>query len=386
MIVLIPAYEPDGRLLELVEDLQGAGCRLVIVDDGSGPEYAEVFAAANARGASVLHQALNLGKAAALRRGITDIARRWPGEDIVTADSDGQHRPEDVLAVAAELSVGDALVLGGRSFTGAVPARSRFGNAASRMLFHASSGVRVHDTQTGLRGIPAALIPEILAVPGERFAWEMNVLLQFARRGIAVREVPIQTIYLDANASSHFRPVRDSVAVMRPLLRYLAVSLGSFVLDLAALQLLFAATGLLAVSVVGARMLSAAVNFAVNRTLVSRASGAGSLGRQLRRYLMLAVGLLAAGYAGIALLTTWGVPLLAAKVITDAAVYIGGFLLQRGFVFTVDAKKARIQGSEPSSSSVREGGLELTSIPSRRESRPSVLPHKINDLQHVTCG
>lgn len=341
MIVLIPAYEPDHRLVELVAALHADGNRMLVVDDGSGEAFTRVFAEVEAYGIPVLHQPLNLGKAAALRRGLAHISERWPGEDVVTADSDGQHRPDDIAAVAAALGDGEGLVLGGRAFSGEVPVRSRFGNAVSRLLFRASAGVRVHDTQTGLRGIPADLIPEVLAVPGERFAWEMNVLLHAARHGIPIREVPIRTVYLDGNASSHFRPVRDSAAVMRPLLRYLAVSLGSFLLDVVALQLLFAATGLLLMSVIGARLMSAAVNFVLNRTLVFHAAGAGSVKRQLARYVLLAIALLGAGYGGIALLTAWGVPLLAAKLITDTTVYVCGFLLQRGYVFAVAGRRER---------------------------------------------
>ena len=340
MIVLIPAYEPDDRLTDLVAELRAGGGRVVVVDDGSSACFTVVFDRARGLGADVLHQPINLGKAAALKRGLTHIAERWPGEDVVTADSDGQHTPQDIAAVAAAVDGADGLVLGARGFTGDVPARSRFGNTVARMLFRASAGVSVQDTQTGLRGIPSALIPEVLAVPGERFAWEMNVLLHAARHGIPIREVPISTVYLDGNASSHFRPVRDSVAVMKPLLRYLAVSLGSFLLDLIALQLLFAASGMLLLSVVGARLLSASLNFTLNRSLVFHAHH-GSIRRQLARYVVLALALLGAGYAGIALLTWWGVPLLAAKLLTDATVYVLGFLLQRGFVFATAGRRQR---------------------------------------------
>ncbi|MFT4258729.1 GtrA family protein [Microbacterium sp.] len=333
MIVLIPAYEPDERMLELVDALDEDGCRMLVVDDGSGDDYQPLFDDVCSRGIPVLHQCSNTGKAGALRRGLTYIAGRWPGEDVVTADSDGQHRPHDIEAVAAVTAQGDALVLGGRAFTGEVPLRSRVGNAFSRMLFRASTGQRVHDTQTGLRGIPSSRIPDVLSVGGERFAWEMNVLMDFSRRRIPIKEIPIETVYLDGNASSHFRPLRDSLAVLRPMLRYLLVSLGSFVLDVVALQLLYVASGQLLLSAIGARVLSGVVNFALNRSFVFRAAAAGDVRTQLMRYGLIAVAMLAAGYAGLALLTEWGVPLVIAKVVADGAVYVCGFLLQRGYVF-----------------------------------------------------
>ena len=343
MIVLIPAYHPDDRLVELVDALRDEGCRMVVVDDGSGDRCTRVFDAVEERGAEVLRQPRNTGKAGALRRGLAHIAGRWPGEDVVTADSDGQHRPRDIIAVAAAVAGGDALMLGARTFTGDVPVRSRIGNTVSRMLFRACGGPRIRDTQTGLRGIPAHLVADVLAVPGERFSWEMNVLLELARRGIPIREIEIATVYLDGNASSHFRPVRDSVAVLMPMLRYVAVSFGSFLLDAALLQVLYIATGQLLLSAIGARVLSAVVNFALNRRLVFPGAAGGSLRRQLVRYALLAVALLAAGYAGLAVLVSWGVPVLVAKLLADAAAYVCGFLVQRGFVFarsTRDATRA----------------------------------------------
>ncbi|MFT4156651.1 MAG: bifunctional glycosyltransferase family 2/GtrA family protein [Microbacterium sp.] len=333
MIVLIPAYEPDERMLELVDALDEDGCQMLVVDDGSGDDYQPLFDDVSSRGIPVLHQQTNTGKAAALRRGLSYITRRWPGEDVVTADSDGQHRPHDIEAVAAVTAQGDALVLGGRAFTGDVPLRSRVGNAFSRMLFRASSGQDVRDTQTGLRGIPSSRIPEVLSVGGERFAWEMNVLMDFSRRRVPIKEVPIETVYLDGNSSSHFRPLRDSFAVLRPMLRYVLVSMGSFVLDVIALQLFYLASGQLLLSAVSARMVSAAVNFALNRSLVFRAASAGDLRRQLVRYGLIAVAMLAAGYAGLALLTAWGMPVIIAKIVADSTVYVCGFLLQRGYVF-----------------------------------------------------
>lgn len=347
MIVLIPAYEPDERMLELVDALDADGLRMLVVDDGSGSDYAALFEDVAARGVEVLHQPVNTGKAQALRRGLRHIAESSPGEDVVTADSDGQHRPHDIEAVAAATAGGAALVLGGRSFTGEVPLRSRFGNAVSRLLFRASGGAPVHDTQTGLRGIPSSLIGDVLAVPGERFAWEMNVLVDFTRRRIPISELEIETVYLDGNASSHFRPVRDSLAVLRPLLRYVLVSLGSFVLDVTALQLLYAASGQLLLSVLGARLLSAGVNFTLNRSLVFRAAEPGRLRQQMLRYIALAAALLAVGYLGLALLTSWGVPVLLAKILADSAVYACGFLLQRGYVFAREGNRRRPEPADP---------------------------------------
>lgn len=340
--VLVPAYEPDERLVRLVRALRDAGLPVLVVDDGSGPGSRPVLDAAAAAGAVVVHHAVNRGKGEALRTGFAWLAREQPGRDVVCADCDGQHAPADVLAVARRLAAGDAaVVLGARSFTGPVPARSRFGNTATRLAFRLATGRRVQDTQTGLRGYPAGRLAWLRGVPGDRFEYELRVLLHAAAQGLRVVEVPIATVYLDGNASSHFRPLVDSVRIWAQLARFVASSLLAFVLDTLALLVLTTATGNLLVAVAGARALSSGVNFLVNRRWVFRRAGHGPAGREAVRYWALAGVLLAAGYGGLWALTHLHVPLLLAKVVTDAALFLVGFQVQRTAVFTVARARER---------------------------------------------
>ena len=333
MIILIPAYEPDARLTTLVTELRsrGSSTRILVVDDGSGPRYADVFDAARDAGAEVIGYGVNRGKGRALKAGLRYIAEYYPHHDVVCADSDGQHTVGDILRVAARVAEG-TIVLGGRAFSGEVPARSRFGNTLSRTAFRLATGADVHDTQTGLRAYPASLLPWLLSVKGNRFEYELTVLLEARAAGVALDEVGIETVYLEHNASSHFRPVRDSVRVFAPLLTYVASSLGAFVIDAVMLVLLFGVTDSLVASVVGARVVSASVNFLVNRQAVFRGEK-GSLRRDILRYLALAAALLASSYVWLAVLTQWGVPLVFAKVVTDSALYVIGYQVQRRYVF-----------------------------------------------------
>jgi putative flippase GtrA len=338
MIVLIPAYEPDDRLTALLAQLrrEAPHCRVVVVDDGSGDAYFHVFDAARHAGAEVLTLPVNAGKGRALKTGFQHIREHWPDADVVCADSDGQHRVADILRVGERIvRLDQAIVLGGRRFTGCVPARSRFGNAVSRQAFRLASGRRVHDTQTGLRGYPAGLLPWLLQVPGDRFEYELHMLLDSRAAGHPIDEIAIETVYLEGNESSHFRPIVDSVRVMLPLLAYAAASLSSFVVDFVALQLIALATGSLLISVVGARLLSGSLNFALNRSLVfGGASGPSStLGRQALRYGALALGLLGASYGMLSVLTALGLALVPAKLITDIALYFVSYQVQRRLVF-----------------------------------------------------
>jgi len=260
----------------------------------------------------------NRGKGAALRTGFAEIVRRWPSAAVVTADADGQHTPDDIRRVAAAVDPahdGDGgngvatIVLGARTFTGgAVPARSRVGNVITRGLFRLATGQRLSDTQTGLRGYPAAALPWLQALRGDRFEYEFALLLKAREAGIALSEVPIATVYLDGNASSHFRPLRDSARVYAPLLRFAASALLAFAVDTLALLLFQALTGWLLFSVVAARVVSASLNFAVNRSLVFGARRSVPLRTAAARYVSLAGLLLTASFGMLTALSDLGIP------------------------------------------------------------------------------
>jgi len=359
VIVVIPAYEPGPLLEPLIAGLFAADpdVDVVVVDDGSGSAFAPEFTRARRIGATVLRHDINLGKAAALRTGFDHALAVHPGEDVVTADADGQHTVTDILRVAEALREdaadgAPALVLGCRAFRGRVPLRSRAGNAVARGVFRLAAGWTLSDTQTGLRGIPSELLAWVRAQPGERFAYEQNVLLRCRRDGVATREVPIETVYLDGNASSHFRPVVDSLRILLPLLLFAGSSLLAFAVDTLLLLGLHALTGMLVPSIVAARVVSASVNFAVNRRVVFRASAPGRVPRQAVRYAVLAVALLASNIVWLDALTGYGVPLVLAKIATEAVLFVTSYGVQRSFVFDGQQDAAQLRtGPHPRHSS-----------------------------------
>jgi glycosyltransferase involved in cell wall biosynthesis len=223
LAVLVPALDPGAALVDLVADLRAAapGARLVVVDDGSAPDSRVVFDVVRRQGATVVAHTTNRGKGCALRTGLRHVIEHCPCSPVVCADADGQHAVTDVLRVAAELRAGHGVVLGVRRFDVPVPLRSRFGNSVTRALVRRATGQDIRDTQTGLRGYAAALLPRLITVPGDRFEYEFAVLLELASSGIPIRQVDIGTIYLDGNTSSHFRPVTDSLRVCSSLLQTL---------------------------------------------------------------------------------------------------------------------------------------------------------------------
>lgn len=335
MIVVIPAYEPRESLITLVATLRelDAELRVLVVDDGSGPTFAPVFAKAADAGAEIIGYARNQGKGIALKFGFAHVRAHYPHDDVVTADSDGQHLASDILRVAERLrQEAHTLVLGGRTFAGDVPARSRLGNALSRLLFRLATGLSVRDTQTGLRGIPAGLLEWLETIPGDRFEYELTMLMRARDAGVAIVEVPITTVYLDGNSSSHFRPVVDSLRVMQPLVLFVLSSFGAFVLDLLGVQLLVMLTGSLAIAIFGARLISGTANFLVNRFVVFRAVEQRPA-QQLLRYGALALAIVVGSYLGILALTELGVPLLPAKIVVDVALYFASYQIQRLVIF-----------------------------------------------------
>lgn len=180
--VLIPAYQPDEKLTGLVERLVGeTGLAPVVVDDGS-TRGREIFLQVEALGATVLTHPQNRGKGRALKTGIAWMAQAG-FDGVVTADADGQHLVEDIVAIARTLEQHpDQLVLGVRELS-QMPLKSRMGNTMTRWLFQLLYGTQVTDTQTGLRGMAlgGGQAQRLLALYGERYELEMEMLIHAPR-------------------------------------------------------------------------------------------------------------------------------------------------------------------------------------------------------------
>lgn len=338
-VIVIPALEPGPELVELVSALRAEGAEVLVVDDGSGLEWSDTFDRCVLAGARVHYESLNRGKGAALRRAFRLVHDRFPGYGVVTADADGQHTVEDVRRVQDALADGqaagtDALVLGVRDFSlPEVPARSRLGNAVSSAVLVLATGVRLGDTQTGLRGIPASRLEWARTVPGNRYEYEFAMLRQAARDGLELRQVPISTVYVDENVTSHFRPVRDSLRVLGPVVAFSLSGLASFAVDTALYLALHAAGLPLWCALVLARGVSGSANFVLNRRLVFRRGDFAPLGRSAGRYGLLAAAVLAGGVILVDGSVALGASPLWAKLGADAALFGLSFAVQRLVVF-----------------------------------------------------
>lgn len=238
VILLIPALAPDEKLLKLLDAMKSSGWNdpIVLVDDGSGPDYRSVFDRAEALGCHVVRHAKNLGKGRGLKTGFNYCLDHFPSAvGCVTADADGQHTPTDITACADALRAHpQALVMGCRDFASAgVPLHNQLGNIITRNVMRLLCGVKVSDTQTGLRGISSSFMRHMLDVPGERFEYETNMLLETRAQQVAIQEVTIQTLYIEGNKSSHFNILVDSWRIYSQLLRSCGVAWLGWLIDLA---------------------------------------------------------------------------------------------------------------------------------------------------------
>ena len=220
IIVVIPAYEPDEALVALIENLRSGFNKFIVVDDGSKTADETFARVEKMPGVTLLRHEVNRGKGAALKTAFTKVLADFPdAAGVVTVDADGQHLPEDVANVAkATRENPGRYTLGVRAFSGDVPLRSRFGNAWSRYFFFLLTGVMIYDTQTGLRGMPRDLLPELVAMPGDRYEYEMRMLVAAARKKLKPVQIQIKTVYLNDNKASHFNPIRDSIRTQVTLL------------------------------------------------------------------------------------------------------------------------------------------------------------------------
>ena len=344
-IVLIPAYNPDGRLLALLEALTARRQEVVVVDDGSSIGQ-EICDGVRGLGVPVVVHDINKGKGAALKTGFRWIAENRPScRVVVTADADGQHTPDDIERVAAASGEHPgALVLGVRSFSGKVPFRSRFGNWWTRQIFFVLTRLRISDTQTGLRAIPASLLPRMIGLEGERYEYEMRMLVDAKNHPVPPVQVPIDTVYIAGNASSHFNPLKDSMRIYGALIKYCVSSIACFLLDNAIFTaVLYAftrltdwkrATGVF-VAILVARASSATVNYCFNRSLVFRSNAAK--GKSFAKYWTLVLVIMALSYlftAGLSrILDAHGLLITILKIVVETALFFLSYNVQKRWIF-----------------------------------------------------
>ena len=383
MIIVIPAYEPDEKLLGVVRAFsEQTKFDIVVVNDGSKESCCPVFDALKAYPCvTLLEHEVNRGKGAAMKTAFAYIQSHFPEADgVMTVDADGQHLMPDCMKVYEAFKAHpDVLITGSRRFQGKVPFRSRFGNGITRGVFQLTTGKRVYDTQTGLRAFSVDRIPEMLALGGDRYEYEIHQLLHCCTKGTGVYEVPIETVYIDDNSSSHFDTLHDSAKIYKVIfkflgptfLKFMSTSFLSFLIDFLSFCVIFYGTVALfggfsiakemfsfnravssnwantlialnpivfvgggsvlrMVSLVLARVISGICNYLMNRRFVFEGT---KKDRNLLRYAVVAITVLLLNWLFIELFTHIGIPAWLANILSQTICYPLSFFLQRSFVF-----------------------------------------------------
>ena len=359
--ILIPSLEPDERLPAYIRKLSENGFgRIVVVDDGSGEEYQSIFREIETiERTTVLHHDINHGKGVALKTGyqyildhLTDV------KIIITADADGQHTVQDCIRLAGKLDDNQkAVFLGSRDFNlPNIPPKSRTGNKITSAVFKLLYGVWLPDTQTGLRVFSREYLPFMLKVSGERYEYEMRVLIACATAKIPLVPVTIETIYENGNEGTHFHPIRDSYRIYKVILGGFVKFMGSSLICFLADQLLFnlfrgwlfpllgiqmnlkLPLGLnidnTSLANYSARFFSAVLNFRLNRDLVFKVKNHKGT---VWRYTVTAIGIIVLSTLGIKGLSLIGMAPWLAKVLVDTLLYFLSYRIQRQWVFKEEA-------------------------------------------------
>ena len=352
--VIIPSYQPDEKLMKVVTGLEELGFDdIIIIDDGSDANHKAPFEEAKTHpSVTVLVHELNRGKGAGLRTAFDFcVKNRQDRLGVVTADGDAQHRPVDIRACAQMMADKKTqLILGVRDFTlPNVPKKSRMGNHITSGVFLVLCGLKISDTQTGLRALPLSMLPDMLTVKGDRYEYETNMLLAMKTFGIKHSECKIETVYIDENQTSHFRPFRDSLRIYSLILKFVASSMASTVIDLVAFWLLtkFLAPSLneiyaTIVCTAIARLISSCINFIINRSVVFKSDI--SVKTTIIKYYAIAIPIMLISGGSVTLLkkllgATLPILVTLIKMVVDVILYFASFRLQREWVFS--AKKSK---------------------------------------------
>lgn len=339
-VVLIPAYQPQKELLDVVSSLGNPLVKkIVVVNDGSNrPESLNILEQVRkVPGVEVIDHITNLGKGAALKTGLNYACVKYPEiAGVVTADADGQHLASDICNIGDQMCKNPTqLILGIRSFGKGVPLRSRIGNLTTVQVLRIITGIYLQDTQTGLRGIPTNLIPKILRSKANQYEYELDMLLMAKKHKFPILQLPIQTVYIDDNKNSHFNPLVDSMKIYFVFIRFTAVSILSAIIDYAVFIFTYFFSNNLLVSQYVARTVAGAFNYTVNKkeTFHNRSSVLKSLPRYV--LLLYVMGLISFSLIQVLVdTTTMSIP--SAKLAAEGLLFVASFAVQKVFVFNDD--------------------------------------------------
>ena len=337
IFVVVPTLEPDEKIMgKFIKELHKEFENILVVNDGSSKHHDEFFESLEKDGIHVFKHYKNFGKGRALKNALNYLLNNYENIlGIVTCDCDGQHSVKDIKKCAKSLKENpDKLILGVRDFDDdKVPAKSKFGNKITRNIFKLFIGLEISDTQTGLRAFSKELMVKFMALPGERYEYETNMLIECKDEDILLEEVEIETIYLNNNVNSHFNPLKDSIMIYKLFAKYFLVSLSSFVLDIILFSSIIGTLNIdskILAATILARVASSIYNYLVNSKLIFKNMSIKSLAKY---YSLAVVQMFLSGCFVTYLFGLLNINVIIIKIIIDFLIWIIDLIILREFVF-----------------------------------------------------
>jgi glycosyltransferase involved in cell wall biosynthesis len=195
VFIIIPAFNEESVIRQVLQSLQSLGYRLIVVDDASDDGTARI---AREYTPDVLEHLINRGQGAALKTGIT-YALQEGAEIIVTYDADGQHQAKDIKALLEPIRKGECEVtLGSRYLMELsqrqVPLARKILHRLAICFTNLTTGLHLTDTHNGLRALTAAAARKI-HFKQDRMAHASEILEEIANNRISFKEVPVTIHY-----------------------------------------------------------------------------------------------------------------------------------------------------------------------------------------------
>jgi len=334
LIAIIPAYNPGEEIREVIRETLNHVDFAVVVDDGCDEKNQNLINewAEDARVILVRHKE-NLGKGHAIFSGFKK-ALDLESDFLVTLDSDGQHRPEEIKKFKSYLEREEADLLIGERETKAMPLKSRAGNVFTEKIFNFFFDSGVRDTQSGFRAFSKKFVASIMESesPG-RYETEMNILIRAIKEGRKIGRVSIETIYKDNNRGSKFRPIKDSWRVIRQFAKFAVFAFSAFLLDYGIYAALNFFGGVYFVKAnVISKTIAVVYYFFANKYLVFHSEG--DTAREAERYILIvAINILITSSFLYLLVVGTGLSKYIAKPTADAIMFLLNFILMKRFVY-----------------------------------------------------
>lgn len=334
IFVIIPTLNPNLKLMKpFIKELKKAFDNILVFDDGSKEEFRIYYDELEKDGIIVLHHYINLGKGRALKDAYNYLLCNYPNlKGVVCADCDGQHLVKDIKNLGkAVIEHPDSLIMGCRNFDDkSVPTRNKMGNKITRNVMSLFVGVKVTDTQTGLRAMSKDIMIKLIDSKGERFDYETTVLVDTNLKDIPIYEVEISTVYLEgSNEGSHFNVITDSISIYKTFIKYIIGSISSFVIDIL-LFTLFNNILSIVLSTIIARIISSVYNYIINSKMVFKKANKLSL---IKYIILVVIQMFASAYIVkfFSLIIKINTTLI--KIVVDAIIFIVNYYIQKKFIF-----------------------------------------------------